>query len=99
MVKEICAFLGIEGDFVKASDLNVSGNKTDLLISICEAVGADTYLSGQGAKGYLEEEKFRSKGLDLRYQEFEHPTYKQLFGEFVPGLSIIDMLFNEGRFL
>jgi len=99
LVKEICSLLVIKGEFIDASGLNVSGNKTDLIINICDALGADTYLSGQGAKGYLEEDKFRLHGIDLRYQKFEHPIYKQLFGEFTPNLSIIDMMFNEGKFL
>jgi len=99
LIKKVCSFLEIECNFLDASELDVSGSKTDLLINICETVGADTYLSGQGGKGYLEEEKFRLCDINLRYQEPKQPKYTQLFGDFTPYLSIVDMLFCEGRLL
>ena len=74
------------------------GAKTDLLIEMCEKLGANTYLSGPGAKavGYVEEEKFKKCGLTHVFSDFEHPTYSQKFKPFIPYLSIIDLLFNYG---
>lgn len=82
---------------VLGSELQVSGSATDLLVDLVNAVGGDTYLSGQGAGGYQEDEKFAKAGIRLRYQEFRHPVYPQIGGEeFVSGLSIIDALMNCG---
>ena len=89
--------LGINTEIVRASELEgVKGNKSDLLISICKAVGADTYLSGAYAAIYMEEKKFKENNLKLIYQKFKHPTYTQLWGKFIPQMSAIDLLFNEG---
>jgi hypothetical protein len=97
LIRAIAAYLGIHPEWLLASDLNVSGAKTDLVVEVCSAAGGTTYLAGQGAKAYLEEEKLRDAGLALHYSAFELSTYPQLFGEFVPNLSIIDVLMNCGR--
>ncbi len=96
LIREICRRLEIERIFYRASELDVSGTRTDLLVSICSALGAGTYLSGKGGMKYQDEALFREAGIDISYPSFEHPVYDQLYGPFLPGLSIIDMLFNCG---
>jgi len=76
------------------SMLNISGRQTDRLTAIGRALGADVYLSGVGGRQYLEEAKFRQAGMSVRYQEFVHPVYPQVYPGFVPNLSAVDMLFN-----
>jgi hypothetical protein len=82
------------------SDLGITASKTDRIIAICKKLNADAYLSGTGGKEYLEEEKFAQESIKLMYQEFAHPDYQQQYkGErkrFIPCLSAIDLLFNEG---
>lgn len=97
MIRGVCSLLGLEARFVDSSSLDAQGEKTELLVNICREVGADTYLSGRGAKGYMVEERFREAGIALKYQDFVHPEYRQLYGPFIPSLSIVDMLFNEGN--
>lgn len=97
LIEKISDLLGLKTKFVVGFSLNVSGQATDLLINMVEAVGGDTYLCGGGAGGYQEDEKFTKSGLKLIYQNFQHPIYNQLFGEFIPGLSITDFLFNIGN--
>lgn len=96
LLRAICDRVGIEYEFVTSSSFPVDGTETKRLIDICEAVDADRYYSGQGAKGYTDEQLFDAAGIDLEYQSFEHPTYPQRFGEFVPNLSIVDLLMNVG---
>ncbi|UCE36851.1 MAG: WbqC family protein [Thermoplasmata archaeon] len=96
LIENITKILGIKCEFAKSSDLEVSGDGTELLINICKAVGANTYLSGIGSKGYMKDTEFAENAVNLRYQEFNHPQYKQQFGEFITNLSIVDLLFNEG---
>ena len=72
------------------------GHKNEQNINICKYFGANTYLSGQGAKKYNDEELFRKNGIELEYQQFEHPTYPQQFEGFISNLSVIDLLFNCG---
>jgi len=83
------------------SKLDIIKTKTDRIIEICKKMNADTYLSGSGGRKYLEEGKFSEAGIKLIYQEYAHPVYRQLFmnknSDFIPHMSIIDLLFNEGR--
>jgi len=63
---------------------------------LCELYNCPTYLSGQGAKKYNQPDRFKERGIKLAYQEFECPEYPQLWGEFIPNLSILDLIFNCG---
>lgn len=94
MNKAMADLLGIKVKFLKSSDLKVAGAKNEKLINLCKKVKADTYLSGLGAKSYLDEELFLKNNIKVNYQQFNNPIYKQLWGEFIPNLSIIDILFN-----
>ena len=72
--------------------------RSDLVYGICKAIGADTYFSGRGASvDYLDREKFSENGVRIIFQDFTHPVYIQTNSrEFIPGISILDMLFNCG---
>lgn len=82
---------------ILGSNLKVEGNATDLLISMTKEVGGTAYLCGGGASGYQENDKFSLEGIELIYQNFQHPVYQQInTQEFMSGLSIIDVLMNCG---
>jgi len=82
---------------VKSSQLSgVTGASTERLVSICRCVGATAYLSGMGGRNYMDEELFRAEGISLAYNEFENLRYPQLHGEFIEGLSVLDVFFNAG---
>ena len=82
-------------DFYLSSQMEqVHGTSTERLISICQSLGADTYLSGSGGHNYQDEEAFAEAGIKLEYTSFTHPTYPQRSETFTPGLSVLDMLFN-----
>jgi len=86
--------LGITTKVVKLSDLEVSGSKGELLVSLTKAVGGTVYMSGLGAEEYIQKDVFASEGLDLVFMPSVPPVYKQFHGDFIEGLSIIDMIFN-----
>lgn len=88
--------IGIDTKTLYASSLSFAGKSTQALVEMCKAVGADTYLSGAGGRNYLEPHLFEEAGVELKFQEFYHPIYPQLYGEFVSHLSILDMLMNCG---
>jgi hypothetical protein len=88
--------LSLEIKLIRASELKVEEKKSDLVLAICEKLGATIYFSGSLGQGYLEEDKFKDKGIKVIYQDYRHPVYHQLGGEFVSHLSIIDLLFNLG---
>jgi len=99
ITKKICTILGIKNvEFLRSSELDViNENPTGRLIDICKKLKATHYLTGNNSKNYLEEEKFIQNDIVLEYQNYKHPVYKQLWGDFVPYLSIVDLILNEGR--
>lgn len=90
----------IETPLYYESKLGITSMRTQRILEICKKLNADVYLSGIGGKGYLEEEKFAEAGIELRYQDFIHPVYRQRYMQgkdsFLPFMSAIDLLFNEG---
>jgi hypothetical protein len=96
LIEHLSRCLGASPAFVRSSRLPVAGARTGLLVAICRAVGADTYLSGAGGATYQEEAEFRAAGMDLVYSDFRQPVYRQPYGEFAGGLSVLDLLFTGG---
>ncbi|MDR7413418.1 MAG: WbqC family protein [Armatimonadota bacterium] len=91
--------LGIRTPFVRASSLGVAGGGSERLVRICKELGATVYLSGAYAAGHhLDPLAFGGSGVALAVVEWECPTYRQCHPKagFVPDLSVVDLLFNEG---
>jgi hypothetical protein len=74
-----------------------SGDPSEDLLRIAQAVNADLYLSGIGGRSYLDHNLFQEAGVTLEFQSFRHPVYPQRFSGFVPNLAAIDALFNVGN--
>ncbi|MFB8765508.1 WbqC family protein [Nocardiopsis alba] len=92
---------GIDTPILRAGELgDFPGTKSELLAQICAKVGADTLISGNGARGYLDPEILRRYGVEVEWQDFRHPRYPQHTRKatetFVPRLSAIDLLLNAG---
>lgn len=87
---------GIEIPSVMASGLNPAGTSNELLVDLLQKEGATHYLSGVGARSYFDPAPFKQAGITVIWQEFGHPVYHQLYGDFIPYLSSIDFLFNCG---
>jgi hypothetical protein len=90
--------LGTQAKILLQSEMDYdrSLHRGDLVLALARSAGADVYLSGTGARAYLDEAAF-GRGLSLRYDDFVHPVYPQKNASaFVPGLSCLDLLFNVG---
>lgn len=85
--------LQIKTEIIKSSQFTVLGHKNELLINLIQKFQGDSYLSGKGAKNYLNEELFKKAEIKVFWQEYKGPIYPQLFGEFVPNLSVLDFVF------
>jgi hypothetical protein len=81
---------------VLASELGIAGNKTERLLGILTSLGATGFYEGASGKNYIDEAIFVRQGIKIIYQEYVHPVYTQLYGAFIPYLSIIDLVFNHG---
>jgi hypothetical protein len=90
--------LGIQTKLVVSSRLQQSGRRTELLANLCVSQGANLYVSPLGSSTYLLNEKdiLLTKGIEVFFQRYEHPEYKQLFPPFQAFASVLDLIFNEG---
>jgi len=93
--------IGIKTEFIFSSDLEgINGTKDTRLVNICKSLNATNYLSPQGSSTYIEAIKpggeFPENNIQLFYQHYIHPVYQQLHGDFLPYMSILDLLFNYG---
>ena len=92
-IRGINMFLGIN-----TSEFNLHEEKTQRLVNICKDLGASRYYSGPAAKAYLETEKFAIEGIEVHYWDYNgYQEYNQLYPPFEHGVSILDLLFNEGK--
>lgn len=90
--------LGIRNKkLVRSSTLSIKGDTIERLIRICKAFNADIFYEGASGRNYIDEVVFEQSGIAVEYQDYTHPVYRQLYGNFVPFLSIIDLLFNHGE--
>ena len=97
VVKRLTAILGIDTPLYIASELGEFPEDPDeRLIAITKHFRADTYLAGAGGRGYMDLDKYSQSGIEVIFQDFKHPVYSQLFGEFEPFMSVIDLIFNHG---
>lgn len=100
-IKWILKKLAINTPIVIASEIEELKDNQDItpddrLILITKLMQADTYLSGAGGHDYLQIDLFPKNGLQLIFQNYEHPKYQQLHGDFISHLSVLDLLFNAG---
>ncbi|MEW5907007.1 MAG: WbqC family protein [Elusimicrobiota bacterium] len=87
---------GIKTPMRPSSEFAVKSVSTARLVDICRAAGADEYLSGAGARDYLDEKLFSAAGIKVSWQKFEVKPYEQAFPGFTPDLSALDLLLNIG---
>jgi hypothetical protein len=92
----MAGWLGLSRRIERSSQLGIGGGKSERLVSLCQHFGARTYVSGAVARDYLDVPLFERAGIAVEWQDFQHPVYPQLHGEFVPYLSAIDLVLNCG---
>ena len=97
MLKIFLKILKIEVKLIKLSELNIQGKKSELILNLCSKLKAKKFIFGEQGINYADIDSFKEKKIDTIFQNYKHPSYKQLHGKFVPYLSIIDLLFNCGN--
>lgn len=96
-ISAVCWYLGIRTPITSSSNYKLLDGKTERLAGICDQAGGSEYISGPSAKGYIQEEIFEDMGIKLTWFDYiGYPEYPQMWGDFVHGVSILDLLFNCG---
>lgn len=99
-IRQTCAHLGIETDIRVSSDIAIDHAQKgqDRVLALCQALDATTYVNASGGTDLYSKDAFRDKGVDLHFIRSRPFEYPQFGDEFVPWLSIIDVLmFNSAE--
>lgn len=81
---------------VKSSLMGIKGAATQRVIDICGTLNASLYLTGHGARHYLEHERFEERGIDVAYIDYGLSEYPQAHGPFTPYVSALDLIARCG---
>jgi len=90
--------LGIKTKIRWSSEFELIDGQTEKLLGICKDCDADIYLSGPAAKDYFDEELAKKENIQIEWMDYSgYQEYNQLFPPFEHGVSILDLIFNEGN--
>ena len=97
ILKGFADAMDIHPQYVRASDLKVEGLKSDLILNICKATNATTYIAGPSGRDYLDLDSFKVSNIVVKFNDYNHPAYPQKRTEsFVSHLSSLDLFMNCG---
>lgn len=97
-LENINQYLGINVKIIRSEEFTLVEDKTERLVNICKELGATEYYSGPVAKIYMDEFKFEKENIQVNYLDYSgYSEYIQLNGKFEHGVTIFDLIFNEGK--
>ncbi len=89
--------LDIHPEYLRSSELDADGLKSDLILDICKKAGAGVYIAGPSGRDYLDMDTFRDAGIKVVFNDYHHPVYPQRrTEEFISHLSALDLFMNVG---
>ncbi len=86
---------GIATEIVRSSSLPFMGYKSELILNLCKHFDVNNYLSGPLGKQYLIDSEFEQSDIEIEYLDYDSPQYPQLWGNFIPNLSVVDFILNS----
>jgi hypothetical protein len=93
----ICRVLGIKTRITWSRDYDLVEGQTERLVDLCLKLRGEEYVSGPAAKSYIEESLFERSRVKLTYVDYAgYPEYAQLYPPFEHGVSVIDLILNQG---
>ena len=84
-------------EWLSSSQLGVGGHGSPRVMEIVKKLGGTRYITGHGAREYLEHEAFDAAGVRVEYLDYRKTPYPQQHGEFTPFVSALDLVANCGR--
>ncbi|MFC5448769.1 WbqC family protein [Paenibacillus aestuarii] len=96
-IEKISKYFGLNTKFVRSSELGITTKSSERLLQIIEEFDGDMYITGHGARNYINHELFENHNVKIEYMDYKRTAYPQLFGAFNPHVSILDLLSNTGK--
>ena len=101
LIRVILSFLGIEKLVIRSCELSLGNDemlgKNERLIHLMKTVGAKSFYEGASGADFIDVSLFESEGMKVVFQAYDHPIYPQIHGNFIPYMSVLDLLFNCGE--
>lgn len=97
-IQKICEYLNINTEIIVSSTLGIehSLKGVDRVLAICNKMETKNYYNAIGGKDLYFPADFEKENINLRFISSNPIVYKQFSNEFLPNLSIIDvMMFNS----
>lgn len=96
-ITKCCEFLQISTKLIRASEIDVQGKKSLLVLDICKNLNANTLIANEGSENYLEKDKeiFDNENIAIIYHKYSPIKYNQQGEQFLENLSILDLIFSE----
>lgn len=97
LIKWMASYLNITTNTLRSSELISTGKNAEYLANICEELSLNKYVSAPSSISYIDKsDAFVKKGIEIIYFEYTHPMYSQYRNGFLPNMSCIDLILNEG---
>lgn len=98
MLDILLDYFNINTKIIWTSEYDCWTKKNDeLLLEIVEKFNGTSYISGSNGRNYIDKNKFNNKNIKLLFHDYNHPTYDQIWGEFIPYMTIWDTMFYYGK--
>jgi len=95
-IEACCDYMGLKTEFIRSSTLGIPGKSSERLLNIIKYLGGDKYITGHGAKNYLDFELFERNNIDVEFMDYKVLPWPQLWRDFNPYVSILDLIANTG---
>lgn len=95
-IERVARYFDIECAFRVSSALNIAGSRSERLLAMVHALGGSIYVTGHGARHYLDHEIFERGDVRVEYMQYQRNPYRQLYGEFNPFVSVLDLIADLG---
>lgn len=96
ILKQVFEWFQIKTEVAIASEHSFVGQKSDLVLEHAKKFQAKLIVTGTLGRDYIKIEDFKAAGVQVYFQDYQHPIYEQKFGDFVSHLSFVDLLFQAG---
>lgn len=98
-IEELCGYFGLHAGVgaPRSSELGVPGKGSERVLAVVQRFGASGYITGHGARSYLDHEAFERAGVSVEYLDYQKSPYPQIHGAFTPHVSALDLVANVGR--
>jgi hypothetical protein len=96
-IVSLAAYFGLTTRFLSSREMEVSGSSSQRLHDLTKLLGGSTYVTGHGARNYLDHELFERSGISVKYMQYQSVPYPQLYGAFTPFVTGLDLVANCGH--